>query len=62
MKLAIRALTLSIVFVGLAAASVSSTTTNVLPNHLFASASGPVHKSLPILQCGPGMPTCFIAQ
>ena len=41
MKLAVRVLTLSIVFAGLAAASVSSATTNVLPNHLSASASGP---------------------
>ena len=60
MKLVVRVLTLSIVFAGLAAASVSSATTNFLPNHL--SASGPGHRGLPIPQCGPGMPTCFVAQ
>ena len=62
MKLAVRVLSLSIVFAGLAAASVSSATTNALPSHLSASASGPGRRSLPIPQCGPGMPTCFVAQ
>jgi hypothetical protein len=62
MKLVVRVFSLSIVFAGLAAASVSSATTNALPNHLSASASGPGRKSLPIPQCGPGMPTCFVGQ
>ena len=62
MKLAVRVLTLSIVFAGLAAASVSSATTNALPNHLSATASGPHRRSLPIPQCGPGMPTCLVSE
>jgi hypothetical protein len=52
MKLAIRIIALSIVFVGVAAASVSNSSARALPSHQSATASNPV----PL--CGPGMPGC----
>ena len=52
MKLAIRILALSIVFVGVAAASVSSSSSKFLPSHQAATATNPV----PL--CAPGLPTC----
>jgi P pilus assembly chaperone PapD len=52
MKLAIRIFALSLVVAGAAAASVSSSTTRVVPGH--QSATG----SLPTPACGPRMPTC----
>jgi len=52
MKLAVRIFALSVVFAGVAAASVSSSTTQVLPSHQSATASNPV----PL--CAPGLPTC----
>lgn len=52
MKLAVRIIALSVVFVGVAAASVSRSSTQVLPSHQSATASNP----MPL--CGPGMPGC----
>jgi hypothetical protein len=53
MKLAVRVLALSMVFAGVAAASVSSTTTTkTFASHQSATASNPV----PL--CAPGLPTC----
>jgi hypothetical protein len=52
MKLAIRIFALSVVFAGVAAASVSSTTRPAIPSHQSATAS------VPIPVCGPGIPTC----
>jgi len=52
MKLAIRTFALTVVFVGVAAASVSSSTTRTLPSHQSATASNPV----PL--CAPGLPGC----
>jgi hypothetical protein len=53
MKLAIRVFALSLVFAGVAAASVSSSTTN----HVLASRQA-VSTDLPVPMCGPGIPTC----
>ena len=52
MKIAIRIATLTIVVAGVAAASVSSSTSHVTPSRLAVSAAmpGPV--------CTPGIPTC----
>jgi hypothetical protein len=52
MKLAIRIIALSVVFVGVAAASVSHSSTRVLPSHQSATATNPV----PL--CAPGLPGC----
>jgi hypothetical protein len=52
MKLAIRIFALSVVFVGVAAASVSNSSTRVLPSHLSATASEPMPS------CAPGLPGC----
>jgi len=52
MKLAVRIFALSIVFVGVAAASVSKTTPTALPSHQSATAANPV----PL--CAPGLPGC----
>jgi hypothetical protein len=52
MKLAVRIFALSVVFTGVAAASISSSTTHVIGSRLSATAS------LPIPQCGPNMPLC----
>jgi hypothetical protein len=52
MKLAVRIIALSVVFVGVAAASVSSSSARALPSHQSATASKPV----PLW--GPGMPGC----
>ena len=52
MKLAIRILALSVVFAGVAAASVSSSSTRAIPSHQAATASAPI----PL--CAPGLPTC----
>ena len=52
MKLAIRIFALSVVFAGVAAASLSSASTQASPSSLAASAR------LPIPACGPNLPTC----
>lgn len=52
MKLAVRILALSIVFVGVAAASVSHSSPRVVPSDQSATARNPV----PL--CAPGLPTC----
>jgi hypothetical protein len=52
MKLAIRIFALSIVFVGVAAASVSHSSARALPSHQSATAANPVPS------CAPGLPTC----
>jgi hypothetical protein len=53
MKLAIRIFVLSIVFAGVAAASVSSSsTTHVIASHQATSSE------LPVPGCGPGIPGC----
>jgi hypothetical protein len=52
MKLAVRIFALSVVFVGVAAASVSHSSARVVPSHQSATASNPV----PL--CAPGLPTC----
>jgi hypothetical protein len=52
MKLAIRIFALSIVLVGVAAASISTSASRVLPSHQAATASNPI----PL--CAPGLPTC----
>jgi hypothetical protein len=52
MKLAIRIIALSVVFVGVAAASVSNSSTRALPSHQSATVSNPV----PL--CAPGLPGC----
>jgi len=52
MKLAIRLFALSIVLVGVAAASVSNSSVRILPSHQSATASNPV----PL--CAPGLPGC----
>jgi hypothetical protein len=53
MKLAIRIFAMSIVFVGAAAASVSSATTNVIPSHLSATATRPTPNNMPVPGCFP---------
>lgn len=52
MKLAIRIAALSIVFAGVAAASVSSTTTHTIAASQSATAK------MPVPLCAPGLPTC----
>jgi hypothetical protein len=53
MKLAIRIFALSIVFAGVDAASVSSSsTTHVIASHQSATSE------LPVPGCGPGIPGC----
>jgi len=52
MKLAVRIFALSVVFVGVAAASVSHSLIRVVPSHQSATANNPV----PL--CAPGLPTC----
>ena len=52
MKLAIRIFALLIVFVGVAAASVSSHSRAVLPSHQAVTASNPIPT------CAPGFPGC----
>jgi len=52
MKLAIRIFAMSVVFAGAAAATVSSSSTRVLPSHQSTAAS------LPTPGCGPHVPTC----
>ena len=52
MKLAIRIVALSIVFAGVAAASVSSSATHSIPSAQSATAK------MPIPLCAPGLPTC----
>ena len=52
MKLAVRIFALSIVFVGVAAASVSKSTPHAIPSHQSATASNPI----PL--CAPGLPGC----
>jgi hypothetical protein len=52
MKLAIRLFGLLVVFVGVAAASVSRSSAVVLPSHQSATASNPI----PL--CAPGLPGC----
>jgi hypothetical protein len=52
MKLAIRVIALSIVFVGAAAASVSSSTTHAIASHQSATVSNPI----PV--CNPAIWTC----
>jgi hypothetical protein len=56
MKLAVRIFAMSIVVVGLAAASVSSATSNTRPSHQALTSTGPSNDSLPIPQCGPYVP------
>ena len=51
MKLVIRAFAMFIVFVGLAAASVSSATPAVLVNQISAAAAGPGPMVLPVPPC-----------
>ena len=52
MKLAVRIFALSVVFVGVAAASASHASSSLLPSHQSATATNPV----PL--CAPGLPTC----
>jgi hypothetical protein len=52
MKLAIRIFALSVVFAGVAAASVSSSAPHVLASHQSATSD------LPVPSCGPGVPGC----
>jgi hypothetical protein len=52
MKLAVRILALSVVFAGVAAASVSSSTA-----HATASAQSATAR-MPVPLCAPGLPTC----
>jgi hypothetical protein len=52
MKLAIRIIALSVVFVGVAAASVSSSSARSVPSHQSATAGNPI----PL--CAPGLPGC----
>ena len=52
MKLAIRVVALSVVFVGVAAASVSNSSSRAFPTHQSATAANPV----PL--CAPGLPGC----
>jgi hypothetical protein len=52
MKLAVRILALAVVFAGVAAASVSTSSARTLASHQSATASNPVPS------CAPGLPTC----
>jgi nucleoside phosphorylase len=52
MKLAIRIFALTVVFVGVAAATVSSSNSDVIASHQAAATD------LPVPQCGPGIPGC----
>jgi hypothetical protein len=52
MKLAVRIFALSVVFVGVAAASVSHSPSLLFPSQQSATAANPV----PL--CAPGLPTC----
>jgi hypothetical protein len=52
MKLAVRIFAFSLVLAGVAAASVSSSTTHAVPSHQAVSAA------MPGPNCGPGVPTC----
>jgi hypothetical protein len=56
MKLAIRIFALSVVFVGVAAASVSNSSARVLPGHLSATASEPVPLCAPNVMGCPDLP------
>jgi len=52
MKLALRIFALCVVFAGATAATLSSTTTNVLASHQSVTSA------FPVPGCGPGIPTC----
>jgi hypothetical protein len=52
MKLAIRIFALTIVFAGVAAASVSSSTLSLAKSHQSAT------EQMPVPLCGPGIPGC----
>jgi hypothetical protein len=52
MKLVIRIFALTVVFAGVAAASVSNASMRTIPSHQSATASNPI----PL--CAPGLPTC----
>jgi hypothetical protein len=52
MKLVIRTFALSVVFVGVAAASISTSSVRTVPSHLSATASNPIPT------CAPGLPGC----
>ena len=52
MKLVIRIFALSVVFAGVATASVSNSSARAIPSHQSATASNPI----PL--CAPGLPTC----
>jgi hypothetical protein len=52
MKLAVRIFALSVIFAGVAAASVSSSTTQALVSSQSATAR------MPVPLCAPGLPTC----
>jgi hypothetical protein len=54
MKLAIRILALSVVFIGAAAASLSSATNHAIPSHQAATSSMPAPVSgMPVPSCNP---------
>jgi hypothetical protein len=53
MKLTLRIFALSIVFVGVAAASVSHSSARALPSHQSATAANPVPLCGPGIPCGP---------
>jgi len=52
MKLVIRIFALTVVFAGVAAASVSNSSARTIPSHQSATASNPI----PL--CAPGLPGC----
>ncbi len=58
MKFALRILTMTIAFAGLAAASLPASNLQITPNALTASVSDPGTDGLPIPLCGPGVPFC----
>jgi hypothetical protein len=57
MKIAVRVFTMCVVFSGLALASLSSANVKAT-SQPSAAAVDPGPLSLPVPQCGPGVPTC----
>lgn len=58
MKFTFRVLTMSVVFAGLAAASLPPANSQVVPSAVSVAMADPGPFGLPIPVCGPGMPGC----
>lgn len=56
MKIAVRVFTMAVVFTGLTLASLNSASASTAQPASAYAGPGPL--SLPVPQCGPGVPTC----